>query len=86
MGDDGGLVVVPSEAAVQVLNAVGSKIYGMLDGSRSEEEIVEAVVQEYDIPEDIVRRDLRRFLQELKDEKMLATATVENPPEEATDE
>jgi hypothetical protein len=74
IGDDGGLVVVPSEATVQVLNPVGSKVFSMLDGKHSHDEIVAAVVDEYDVTEAVARKDLEDFLAGLKAKGMLADA------------
>ena len=74
IGDDGGLVVVPSAATVQVLNPVASSIYSMLDGKHSHDEIVAAVVAEYDVTEEVARKDLKNFLAGLKAKGMLAEA------------
>lgn len=72
VGDEGGLVVLPIRSEVKVLNPVGSKIYSMLDGSHTEREIVDAVVNEFDIAPDEAERDLREFLKELEQHGMLA--------------
>jgi hypothetical protein len=72
IGDDGGLVVVPSKATVEVLNPVASKIYSMLDGKHSQAEIVAAVVAEFDVAEEVARKDLRDFLASLAAKGMLA--------------
>lgn len=75
VGDEGGLVVVPRESKVQVLNPVGARIYAMLDGQHSREEIVRAVTEEFEVSEEQARQDLEAFLAELDAEKMLS------PPE-----
>ena len=72
VGDEGGLVVVPAESKVQVLNPVGSKIYSMLDGKNTREDIINAVVEEFEVPGDQARSDLDVFLAELEAHDMLS--------------
>jgi len=71
VADEGCLVVVPSRAAVEVLNPVGGKIYSMLDGTNTEDEIVRAVMEEFEVSEDQARIDLVAFLDELRTKGML---------------
>ena len=73
VADEGGLVVLPSRSEVKVLNPVGSKVYAMLDGKHSLDEIVAAVVEEFDVTADAARRDVEGFVDELADHGMLAT-------------
>lgn len=71
IGDDGGLVVLPGRAEVKVLNAVGVRVFSLLDGAHSVEEIVEAVTEEFEVAPDVARRDVLDFLGELADHGML---------------
>ena len=73
VADEGYLVVVPSRAAVEVLNPVGGKIYSMLDGKHTADDIVRALIDEFDVSEEVARRDLDAFLDELREKGMLAT-------------
>jgi hypothetical protein len=88
IGDEGGLVVIPSESTVQVLNPVGSKIYSMLDGRHTREEIVRAVMEAFEVPEARAREDLAHFLSDLAARGMLAPAGAGSRSrfEEAVDE
>ncbi len=72
VGDEGGLVVLPKRSQVKVLNPVGSKIYSMLDGKHTHDEIVKAVTEEFDVNEDQARKDVSDFLEQLRSEEMLA--------------
>ena len=72
MGDEGGLVVLPNEHVVKVLNAVGIKVFSMLDGGHSEGQIAEAVADEFDVPVAEATDDVREFLGELRRNGMLA--------------
>lgn len=82
VADEGWLVVVPSRAEVNVMNPVGGKIYSLLDGHHSESDIVRAIVEEFEVSEENARRDVREFLDELREKGMLATSG----PVEAADE
>jgi hypothetical protein len=72
VGDEGGLVVIPADSIVQVLNPVGSKIYSLLDGKHSRAQIVRAIVDEFEVSEAQARADLEGFLAELRSRGMLA--------------
>lgn len=73
VADEGGLVVVPSASKVEVLNPVGAKIYSMLDGTHTRDEIVAAIVEEFDVDEDRARADLQAFLDQLREHEMMAS-------------
>jgi hypothetical protein len=73
VADEGCLVVVPANATVEVLNPVGGKIYAMLDGKHTEDQIVHAVMDEFDVDESRARADFQAFLSELRDKGMLVT-------------
>jgi hypothetical protein len=73
IGDEGGLVVLPGRSEVKVLNPVGLRIYSLLDGTRTVEEIVDAVTAEFEVPEDAARKDVQEFLGELAAHGMLGT-------------
>jgi len=74
VGQDGGLVVLPGESSVKVLNPVGSKVYSMIDGKHTVDEIVAAVVDDFDIDADQARQDVETFLKELQEHGMLQQA------------
>jgi hypothetical protein len=71
MGDEGGLVVLPTRSEVKVLNPVGVKIFSMLDGTHSEERLAEAVAEEFEIGLEQAREDVGLFLGELRRNGML---------------
>lgn len=73
VAEEGCLVVVPSRATVEVLNPVGGKIYSMLDGTHTEDDIVRGVMKDFEVGEEQARRDLREFLNELRAKGMTVT-------------
>ena len=72
VGEDGGLVVLPGRSEVKVLNPVAIKVFGLLDGEHSVEEIAGQVADEFDVAPEQARRDIEAFLEELKSNGMLA--------------
>ena len=73
IADEGGLVVLPGKAQVKVLNPVGIRVFSLLDGARTVEEIASAVAGEFDVPAETARKDVLDFLTELADHGMLAS-------------
>jgi hypothetical protein len=71
IGEEGGLVVLPTKQVVKVLNPVGSRIFSLLDGKRTREEIVRVIVDEFDVSEAQARTDLESYLEELRTHGML---------------
>ncbi|MBI2952677.1 MAG: PqqD family protein [Chloroflexi bacterium] len=72
--DDSAVIVLADVGEVEVLNAVGTFIWELIDGSRRVQEIVDAVEAEYDVGADQARRDVEEFLQTLVDTGALVLA------------
>lgn len=72
VGDDGGLVVMPLRSEVKVLNPVGTRIYSLLDGKHTLDEIVAAVVDEFEVSEPQARDDVQEFLRELSEQGLVS--------------
>jgi hypothetical protein len=72
--DGEAVIVLPESGQVNVLNEVGSRIWELIDGTRSVGEITEIIVAEYDVTAEQAERDISDFIQELVDNKMLVLA------------
>ena len=72
VGDEGGLVVVPGSSVVKVLNPVAIKVFSLLDGNNSVEQIVSAVTDEFDVTAVEARKDVEDFLGMLDEQGLLA--------------
>ena len=72
-------MVVPGASEVKVLNPVASKIYSMLDGTHTKDQIVSAVMAEFDVEETTARADLEAFLADLKSHGLLAGKPTGEP-------
>ena len=53
-------------ACIFTLNTVGARIWGLLDGKRGTAEIVETIVQEYEVEPPQAEEDLVNFLGQLE--------------------
>ena len=69
---DGEAVIILSDSAeVNVLNPVGSRIFELIDGETSLEQIVETIVQEYNVDRADAESDTLAFVKELVDHQVL---------------
>jgi hypothetical protein len=66
IGDEG-VVVLQEEAEVIALNEVGASIFSLLDARRSLGEVLEALLDEYDVDRESLASDLSTFVSELRD-------------------
>jgi hypothetical protein len=65
-------IVLPGRAEVKVLNPAGSLVWDRIDGSHPLEEILEAIVEEFDIPRRQAEQDLLEFVTELRNHGMVS--------------
>jgi coenzyme PQQ biosynthesis protein PqqD len=65
------VLVLPEQGKVKVLNEVGARIWDLLDGNRSLQEISQTIQQEYDAPAAEVQADVLDFVSALHQKGML---------------
>lgn len=65
-------IVLPGRAEVKVLNPAGSLIWDRIDGSRPLEQILDAMVEEFEISRQQAELDLVEFVTELRDSGMVS--------------
>lgn len=53
------------------LNDTGVFMWGLLEKDVSEEEMVQAVLGEYDVEKSVAERDVKKFIEKLKEAKLL---------------
>lgn len=63
------VLVLPLQGKVEVLNAVGARIWQLLDGNRSLQEIASMLSVEYDVTLTQAEQDVEEFVQHLRDLK-----------------
>ena len=64
-------VILPDRAEVSVLNEVGSLVWDRIDGKRSVEEIIAAVLEHYQVNAEQAQRDVFEFISSLRDHGMV---------------
>lgn len=63
---EGEAVILSMETKVlRGLNPVGSRIWELIDGRRSVEEIAQLIIQEFDVQPEEAAKDVRSFVDEL---------------------
>jgi len=69
-------VVMPDRSEVKVVNAIGSVVWDKIDGKRTVGQIVEsaleAVLRDYEVTPDELRRDILAFLGDLREHGMVS--------------
>jgi hypothetical protein len=60
------LIVVPGLGEYNILNPLGTRVWELIDGTKSMEEIVGAIVAEYDAPAPEVEADVKEFIEDLR--------------------
>ena len=65
--DDAAVIVLADSGEVTVLNAVGTRVWELLDGSRSVAEIIDAIEAEYEVSAEQAQQDVTDFLQTLNE-------------------
>ena len=53
------------------LNELGAFLWDRLEGAQNDEELVQAVLAEYEVNEDTARADVAEFLQSLRDMEII---------------
>jgi hypothetical protein len=59
------LIVLADSGQVNVLNPVGTRMWELMDGTRSVQQIADTICDEFDVAEDEAKRDLEEFVQQL---------------------
>ena len=71
-------MVLPGRSEVKVLNPTAIRVFSLLDGQHSPEEVAREVAEEFDVPPEQALADVRAFVDELERHGMLADSeTVE---------
>lgn len=69
---DGAAVVVLADVGeVNILNSVGTRVWELCDGSRSVNDIVRVIVDEFEVSQEEASRDVQEFLASLVQAKAL---------------
>lgn len=70
--DGEAIVVLPERGEVKVLNVVGSRIWELMDGESTVDQISKKICKEYEVNEKEALTDISDFLAQLNNNGMLA--------------
>ncbi len=68
------VIITPAENTVRMFNPVGSRIWELMDGQRSVGQIVDALVDEYDVEPERAERTTLDFFAMLEEKELVAWA------------
>ena len=68
-------VILPETSEYKILNGVGSRVWELVDGVRTPEEIAKVISAEYDVALETALVDVKEFLAELQANNMLANGS-----------
>jgi hypothetical protein len=70
--DEEAFVVLPHKGQYKILNGVGTRVWGLIDGSRSVSDIAHIIAEEYETTYETALSDVETFLGDLENNGMLA--------------
>jgi len=70
--DGEAFIVVPGLGEYNILNPIGTRVWDLIDGKRGISEIARVISDEYDVAQDAAEADVRSFVEDLRQHKMLA--------------
>jgi len=68
---DNGFLFLPTTGESFTLNEIGKKILDLLKQNNSSEEIIEKIVNEFDIDNTVAERDFNDFINQLKNFRLV---------------
>lgn len=71
--DGEAFIVIPQSHEYKILNSVGSRVWELIDGARTLDEIARTIADEYDVSFETARDDVHSFIRDLESNGMLAT-------------
>jgi hypothetical protein len=78
--DGEAVVVTPADGKMHTLNEVGTWIWERADGARSGADLVESLVEDFDIDEETARADVVAFLEALVEKGVLELSDAPSDP------
>lgn len=69
--EDGAVIVSPTESVMHSLNPVGTRIWELADGTLNMNEILDTILEEFDVTREQAAADVSDFAEALSDKGML---------------
>jgi hypothetical protein len=70
-GQDGAIVLDVEQGQMFNMNLVGSKILELLESGSAEADIVNAISRDFNADQEMVAKDVREFIESLKEHKLI---------------
>jgi hypothetical protein len=70
--DGEAFIVVPGLGEYNILNPLGTRVWELIDGTRTVADIVKMVCEEYDVPPETAEADVNMFVEDLRKHKMVS--------------
>jgi hypothetical protein len=77
--DGQAVIVLPEEGVVKVLNAVGSRIWELADGTRTVRAIVQVIYDEYAVSHEQAEKEVVEFVTEMVQGDLLMVEAPTSP-------
>ncbi len=65
------LILDPVVNKIKLLNKIGSAIWELIDGKRKGSDILEIILEEYEVQKEVAEADLIKFIKELYDNNLI---------------
>ena len=75
--DGEAFIVLPRQSVYKILNSVGTRIWDLIDGNRTVDDMVRIISEEYEVPVETARNDISGFITDLTANGMLAGDTAD---------
>ena len=82
--DGAAVIVLADTGQVNVLNAVGTRIWELMDGTRTVREIAELIQREFDVSPQTAVQDTEEFTQKLLDNQAIVLGDRPHPNNSTT--
>ena len=69
--DDGTVIINPEQGDVRVLNEVGARVWELVDGQRSADQIAQEITQDFEVSLEDAERDLQKYLDTMIEQGLL---------------
>ena len=69
--DGEAFIVLPRQSVYKILNSTGTRIWDLIDGNRSIDEMVQVISDEYEVTTEQARIDIAEFIRDLTANGML---------------
>lgn len=70
-GEAEAFIVVPGLGEYNILNPIGSRVFELIDGKRTAEDIVAVICDEYEVSREKAEADVNSFVEDLRKHRII---------------